>query len=419
MRPHRSVYVIGGAHSPYTGRGRPEFVSSGHPDHGHRANPTLEQHLAVAVRGALAACGADAGAIERAYVANFLGELFVRQGHLGAALAGAVPGLDGKPMARIEAACASGGAAITACVDALAGGYDVALCAGVEVETTVRGRDGVDFMARAASHQRAEGWGAPVFPWLFARRARQYKEAWGATDLDLARVVVKAYANASRNPDAQMRTVAMPLEAAMVRDESTFFLADPAYREHIVYADCTQFSDGASAVVLASDEGLRRLGVEREQCTELLAYGHTVAPLDADSDPVRMSNLERAAAVAYRDAGVSPAEIDVAEVHDCFSVAELQAMEAVGFCPLGGAPAMLAAGETGLEGRLPINPGGGLLGFGHPVGATGVKQVVEIWRQLQGRAGDYQVAGAPEVGLAANLGGDDRTGVVTIQRRCG
>ena len=133
---------------------------------------------------------------------------------------------------------------------------------------------------------------------------------------------------------------------------------------------------------------------------------------------MRLSNLERAATVAYRAAGVSPEQVDVAEVHDCFSVAELQAMEALGFCEPGGAPAMLAAGETQLDGRLPINPGGGLLGFGHPVGATGVKQVVEIWRQLQGRCGDYQLAGEPEVGVSANLGGDDRTGVVILQRRC-
>lgn len=420
MKPARRVFVVGGAHSPYTGVGRPGFVHHKDPEYAPGSNPSLEDHLSVATLGALEAAHVAARDVDKAYVANFLGECFANQGHLGALLASVHDDLEGKPIARMEAACASGGVAIAACVDALQGSCDVALAVGVEVETGVATVDGVDYMARAAHWETSRGWDRLTFPYVFARRARHYKEAFGATTDDLARVVVKAYGNASRNPLAHMQSVAMTFEhAANVSPSNRLILRDETYAPHIRQSDCTTFTDGASAVVLATEGGLRRLGISTAQCTEILGIGHTVRSLRAETDPTRMVNLADAASQAYAAAGIGPGDLEMAEVHDCFSVAELQAMEALQLCGPGEAPAMLASGATAIDGSIPINPGGGLLGFGHPVGATGVKQVVEIWRQMKGRAGAYQLARPPSMGVSANIGGDDRTGVVMIHRNCG
>jgi len=419
MRPRRSVFVVGGAHSTFLGRGRPEFIWKGHPDYGVKANPTLEEHMKTATMGAFEATGVAPSAIEKAYVSNFLGECFSRQGHLGAMLAAVHPDLEGIPIARIEAACASGSAAIAACMDAMQGGVDVSMVVGVEVETNSSTRDGIDYMARAAHYERSREWDAFTFPYVFARRARHYKEAFGATNMDIGQVVAKAYSNANRNPLAQMQAVKMDAEhAATASDHNAHFLSDPDYREHIKQADCTTFTDGGSALILATDEGLKRLGVPRSQCTEILAYGHSVAGLGKETDPTRLVNMARAAKRAYEHAGVSAKEIELAEVHDCFSINELQHYEALGLCDLGEAPKLLQSGATSIEGRIPVNTGGGLLGFGHPIGATGVKQVLEIWRQMKGQCGDYQIPNTPTLAVSANLGGDDRTGIVMVHRNC-
>lgn len=419
MKPRRPIFVVGGAHSTFLGRGRPEFIWKGHPDYGAKSNPTLEAHMQRATLDAFEATGVAPGAIQKAYVSNFLGECFSRQGHLGAMLAAVHPDLEGIPIARIEAACASGAAAIAACMDAMQGSVDVTMVVGVEVETNSSTRDGIDYMARAAHYEQSRDWDSFTFPYVFARRAKHYKEAFGATDLDIGHVVAKAYGNANKNPYAQMHSVTMDAEwAATVSDHNAHFLSDPDYRAHIKQADCTTFTDGGSAVILATSEGLERLGIPRSQCTEILSYGHSVAGLGKETDPTRLANMARAAQQAYADAGLQASEMQVAEVHDCFSINELQHYEALGLCDWGQAPTLLTSGATSIEGRIPVNTGGGLLGFGHPIGATGVKQVLEVWRQMKGQCGDYQMPNTPMYGVTANLGGDDRTGVVMVHRNC-
>ena len=419
MRPHRRVFVVGGAHTPYLGKAHPDFISRRHPDFPRVRNPTLEEHLHRAIREALAVSGVEPGQVEKGYVSNFLGECFSRQGHLGAMAAAAHPDLEGRPFARIEAACASGAAAIAASMDAMQAGYDVLLVAGAEVETNVRGRDGVEYMARAAHYEKERGLSAYTFPHLFGRRSWAYKEKFGHTDEATGRVVVKAHRNAGKNPLALMQDHPVTLEiAASVNEHNHEFLEDDRYRERLRILDCTNFTDGASALVLATEAGLEKLGIPLDRCTEILSYGHSVRALGAETDPTQLSNVAAAAQRAYADADLRPGDVEVAEVHDCFSITELQMYEALGFCGPGEAPGLLADGVVDIEGRLPVNTGGGLLGFGHPIGATGVKQVVEIWRQMKGRCGDYQLARAPSVGITANLGGDDRTGIVMLHRAC-
>ena len=419
MKPHRPVYVVGGGHSPFTGKGHPDFITRRHPDFGQRENPDATTHMQVALAATVDATGVDFETIDKVYVSNFLGECFIKQGHLGSLAVAAEPRLDGKPVTRIEAACASGAAAIAACVDALQAGCDVTLALGVEIESNVRGSEGVEYMAYAAHYAEQRGLDTFLFPYLFARRAKHYKAAFGATEEDLARITAKAYGNARLNPMARNRASTMDFnQAATISKDNHLFLEDPGLHPHIRISDCTQFTDGASAIVLATDEGLERLGIDRAGCTEILSYGHTTAALGGETDPTQMSNMRRAAAVAYADAGIGSTDVGIAEVHDCFSIAELQMYEALGFCEPGQASKFLADGHTQIAGKLPVNTGGGLLGFGHPIGATGIKQVVEIWRQMKGRCGDYQVSGNPDIGISANLGGDDRTGVVIVQRNC-
>jgi len=179
-------------------------------------------------------------------------------------------------------------------------------------------------------------------------------------------------------------------------------------------SDCSQVSDGASAAILMSERGFSMHGRPKEQAVQILSYGHATAALNGERSFTSLGTTAAAAREAYRDAAVDPSGIEVAEVHDCFSIAEIQMYEALGFAGPGQGTRLLQDGTVMRNGRLPINTGGGLMAFGHPVGATGVKQAVEIYRQIRGLAGDYQMARRPRRGLAANMGGDDRTAVVTI-----
>ena len=415
MKPRRNVYLIGGAHSDFIGKFHPDFIWKGHPDFGKRTNPSLEDHLRTAVLGAFEATGTEPAAVQKGYVGNFTGELFVKQGHLGAVLASLHPDLKYKPFSRVEGACASGGLALLSGVDAISAGNDVVLVAGVEIQTTVNAREGADYLARAAHYATQRAYDAYTFPCLFARRAKAYRQTYDVSEEDLGRVVLKAYSNANKNPHAHMRTVQMTLErAATVSEKNPRFLENRKYRDYLKLSDCSQVSDGASSVVLVSEKGLDQLGKSREDAVEIVSYGHATAPLDEVPDPLVLSTAERAIQEAFQDADVGPEDIGVVEVHDCFSITELLLYEALGFAERGRALDLVRDGATNLDGRLPVNTGGGLMAFGHPVGATGVKQALEIFKQQKGLAGEYQIENRPKYGAAANLGGDDRTAVVTV-----
>jgi acetyl-CoA acyltransferase len=252
---------------------------------------------------------------------------------------------------------------------------------------------------------------------MFARRAKAYRETYGLAERDLARVVVKAYDNANKNPHAHMHAVTMTLEgASTASDKNPLFIENPSYHDWLKVSDCSQVSDGASALLLVSEAGLRGLGKQLADASEILAYGHAVSPLEGMADPLFMHTAHAAAREAYRDAGLGTRDIDVAEVHDCFSITELELYEALDFAPKGHAIDLVKDGTVLLNGKLPVNTGGGLMAFGHPVGATGVKQALEIFKQQKGLCGDYQMKSRPAHGITANVGGDDRTAVVTIIR---
>ncbi len=411
----RRVFLVGGANTPFIGKGHPDFIWKNHPDFGKRDNPGLEETLEAAVNAAITATGVDPERIDKGYIGNFVGELFSKQGHLGAALAGSHPALAGKPMTRTEGACASGGLALLCAVDAIRAGYDTILVAGVEIQTNESARTGADYLARASHYKRQRGIDDFTFPALFGRRTKVYREAYGVSEEDIGRVAVKAYGNANKNPLAHMKARKMDLDtAAAASEKNPCFLANAEYAPYIKMSDCSQVSDGGSAAIVVSEAGLRAMGKTEADAVEIVAYGHSTASLYEDGDLTQLHTTTAAARKAYAAAGISAGDVGVAEVHDCFTVTELLMYEALGFAAPGQGAALIRDGATNIDGRIPVNTGGGLIGFGHPVGATGVKQVIELFRQLKGRAGAYQVSGGPRYGVAANMGGDDRTAVVTV-----
>ncbi|RME81986.1 MAG: thiolase domain-containing protein [Planctomycetota bacterium] len=412
----RKVYILGGENTTFIGKFHPDFIWKGHPDFGKRQNPSLEEHLMKAVELALKAVGVSPEMVEKGFVGNFAGELFVNQGHLGA-LVTQYEGLKNKPFMRVEGACASGGLAMVCGFDAIRAGYDVVLVVGGEVQTTRNARDGADYLARAAHYATQRQIDDFTFPCLFARRAKYCLEKTELTREDLAKVVVKAYENANKNPKAHMHSVKVNFEDALEEsDTNPTFLSNPEYKPYLKVKDCSQVSDGASALIMASEEGLKKLGKTKEDCIELIGLGHVAAPLKEEVNPISLDTTQKAASIAYDMAKITPQEVSVAEVHDCFSITEILMYEALGFAEPQKGYTLIREGATQISGKIPVNTGGGLIAFGHPVGATGVKQIVEIFKQLKGKAGAYQIPGSPKIGLAANMGGDDRTAVVSLFR---
>lgn len=418
MALREKVYVLGSAITNFIGKFHPDFIWKKHPDFGKKENPSLEDYIAMATKAAIEDAGIDAKEIKKGFVGNFAGELFSNQGHLGAVLAGAHTDFAGKPFMRVEGACASGGLAVISAVDAIQAGHDVCIAVGAEVQTTVNAKIGADYLARAADYRNQRSMDPFTFPCLFARRAKVLKDAGVITDDDISKVVVKAYSNANRNPRAHMRAFKMSEEhAATASDKNPKFLENEEYKDHMKVSDCSQVSDGGAAIILCSESALKRLGKNPADYVEFVAYGHATGPISGPDDLTVLDVTTLAAQRAYNDAGLSAKDMKVAEVHDCFAVTEILMLEALGFAEKGKGADLVRAGETSLEGSIPVNTGGGLIAYGHPVGATGIKQIVEVANQILGRCGDYQVKNAPKVGITANMGGDDRTSVVTILRR--
>jgi acetyl-CoA C-acetyltransferase len=329
--------------------------------------------------------------------------LFTGQEHLASLLADEL-GMAGVPAARVESACASGGLAVRAGFAEIAAGLvDTVLVTGVEKMTDVDGADATYALGTAADAEW-EGFHGVTFPGLYAMLARVHMERFGTTREQLARVAVKNHANGLLNHHAQYH-----LKVSVEDVLASTLVADP-----LRLLDCSPVTDGAAAVVLTTVERAREIAGGRPVVvvtgsgmatdTVTLANRAELAELNA----VRLAG-ER----AYAMAGKTPEDIHLVEVHDCFTIAEIMATEALGFFEAGGGGPALDTGLTSLGGKIPVNTSGGLKSKGHPVGATGVAQVVEIVSQLRGEAGQRQVEGA-RVGMAQNMGGSGGSSVVHI-----
>jgi acetyl-CoA C-acetyltransferase len=345
--------------------------------------------------------------INSIYVGNMSGGRFVEQEHVGSLIADYV-GLARElhvPATRVEAACASGGLALRQAILAVASGYDdIVVAAGVEKMTDVDLNTATDALAAAADREW-EGINGATFPGLYAMIARLHMHKYGTTSEQLAEVSVKNHFNGSMNPRAQYRnkiSVDTVLNSVMVADPLRVF-------------DCSPITDGAAAVVVASADIAKKY-------TDTPIYVKATAQASGTislHDRVDITTLDASVVAgqrAYKMAGMTTDDIDLVEVHDCFTIAEVCAIEDLGFFKKGDGGRATAAGETALGGTIPVNTSGGLKACGHPVGATGIKQAVEITEQLRGTADKRQVDGA-NIGMTHNVGGSGGTAVVHIFSR--
>lgn len=354
-----------------------------------------------AIGQALADAHVPAGRVEAFYLGNFAGPSFVGQNHL-APYVGTAAGFEGIPSTRVEDACASSGSAFFhAWMAVSAGVYDVVVAAGVE-KMTSQATPRVTEILAGAGDMASEGRAGATFPALFGMIARRHMHEYGTTREQLAAVAVKNHANGAKNPLAHMRKV-ITLEQALA--------AKPIAEPLTVY-DCSLISDGAAAVVLVPLEQARDLNPKYARVLAVAQTSDHVA-LDSKTDITEFPAVKTAGKKAYAMAGISPQQIEFAELHDCFTIAEIVASEDLGFVAKGEGGPFAAEGCTALTGRIPINTSGGLKSKGHPVGATGVGQICDVVMQLRGDAGERQVA-RHHIGLTQNLGGSGATCVVTI-----
>ncbi len=377
------------------------IIGVGMNDWGELWDLSLRTIWTQAALAALADAGVDR--VDALTVGCMSGGLFVGQEHLGALLADEL-GMAGIPATRVESACASGGVALrTGFLEVASGVSDVVLVTGVEKMTDCSGDEATAALATAAD-QEWEVFPGATFPGLYAMMARAHMAAYGTTKEQLAMVAVKNHAHGLHNPHAQYRravTVDEVLNATMVADPLTVL-------------GCSPITDGAAAVVLADGETARRLAKGRP-LVRIAGVGLATdrMALHNRRDLAVLPAVTKAAQKAYAMAGITPHDVHVAEVHDCFTIAEVMIIEALGFVPVGRGGPATEAGETARGGRIPVNPSGGLKAKGHPVGATGVAQAVELTLQLRGEAGARQVEGA-RLGLAQNMGGTGASSVVHI-----
>lgn len=366
-----------------------------------------------AVTGALQDAEISVSDIEALFVGNMLSGMLGGQEHLGAFFSEEL-GLS-VPAFKIEGACASGGLAIHNAVNSiLSGQYETAVVLGVEKMTDHKPEDvALALMGAGNEEERASG---ATFPGLYAILARAHMQEFGTTEEQMAAVAVKNHFHAGLNPNAQFHNA---LTVAQVMKSSC--IADP-----LKLLDCSPISDGAAAVILTANPKSKILNSKKTIQILASAVATDTLGLAQRKSLTELAATKVAAEKAYQRAGVTAKDIDVAEVHDCFTIAEILAMEDLGFFPKGKAAGAIANGETSLgdsgnaqhsrnqtKKRVIVNPSGGLKGCGHPVGATGVKQMVELVEQLRGTAGKRQVAGA-RIGLAHNVGGSGATAVVHI-----
>lgn len=381
-----------------------------------RHGEDLSDMIREATEGALADARVDAGEIETIHVGNAFGELQRRQAQLGSMVSQVVPALDGVPAMRHEGACASASLAVLAAMAEIeAGRYDVALVVGAEELKNLPGDE-------SSANQNAAAWQGRedidcrfMWPAAFGLMAAEYERRHGLDRRHLNRIAEVFYANAKRNPNAQTRKWTFDPDA-FSDDDAANPVIEPGTRRQ----DCGQITDGAAALVLAgprfAERHAARLGIPLGRLPRILGWGHRNAPLrlkdklaKSAGDPYVFPHVRRAIGEAFARAGIAgPQQLDAIETHDCFTTTAYMAIDHFGITPPGESWRAVESGAIEPGGTLPVNPSGGLIGGGHPVGATGARMLLDAAKQVSGRAGDYQVDAARTV-ATLNIGGSCST----------
>jgi acetyl-CoA C-acetyltransferase len=369
----------------------------------------------------------EARDLETVHVGNFAGELFCGQGHLGGIVAAAHPDLAGVPASRHEGACASGSLAILAASAELqAGRYGLAAVVGVEQMRNVPGDEAAKLIGGPAMWAGHECPGVK-YPWphIFSLVGDEYERRFGLKHEHLARIAEINFANARRNPNSQTRRWQFGPES-FTQDDA----ANPVIDGRIRKQDCGQITDGAAVVFLATESVARdyalKRGIPIERLARLRGWGHRTAPITyaqkielSRGQPYVFPFVRATIMDAFRRAQIRGVEgLDGIETHDCFTTTEYMAIDHFGITAPGESWKAVENGDIELGGRIPVNPSGGLIGLGHPVGATGVRMVLDCWKQVTGQAGDYQVEDAKTF-ATLNVGGSATTTVSFVVDRAG
>ena len=407
-----AIYVLGGYQTDFAANWA-------------RSGRELADGLREVLEQGLGSVDLEPGDLETAHVGNFAAELFCNQGHLGGLVAAAHPDLAGIPAARHEGACASGSlAALAASAELEAGRYGLAAVIGIEQMRNVPGDQAAALIGQAAMWAGHECQDVK-YPWphVFSNVAGEYDRRFGLRPEHLWRIAEINFANARRNPNAQTRRWQFTPESFTADPQ-----ANPVIDGRMHKQDCGQITDGAAVVFLATEAVARAWAAKRRRpmgsIARLRGWGHRTAPITYDAkvaasrgQPYVFPFVRATIQDAFRRAGLPGVDaVDGIETHDCFTSTEYMAIDHFGITPPGESWRAIEAGDIEIGGRIPVNPSGGLIGLGHPVGATGVRMLLDCFKQVTGTAGDYQVEGAENF-ATLNVGGSATTTVSFVVGR--
>ena len=384
---------------------------------GKLMNVTVPQIVANAIGGVCRQINAAPAAIDVGSIGAACNFTLNEQGLL-AGLVASVPGLEGKPIESIENACASGGMAALSVIHKLQLGMgEVGIALGYEKMRDAEGKmDGalIGKVLGYFSHPDERTGKTYVFPHLFAEVMRDYMAAHGVTESDLAQIAVNEYANAKFNSCAHMNKVQITLDQATRIEGINRYVVDGL---PLKTYDCSQISDGYAALILATEEGLRRLGIPKAETIEVAGWGQATDALKKDGrDVLRPAGAYRAMNKAYDMAGIKPADVNVAEIHDCFTVMGAIGTEVIGKAEPGKGAKYWVEGKAAPQGECAINTSGGLIAKGHPVGATGIAMIGWAAQQLLGKAPVEVQVKNPKAAATFNIGGPICASVCTVLR---
>lgn len=404
----KNVYIGAGYNTIFFGSGRKEFSPN-------KPMPPFEQYLLETAKNS---CNQiNNPQIDEGFIGSFMSAQFIKQANLPGFLPFMIPSLRGKACTGIEGACGTGGRAIAMGMRSILSDVsDVVFVSGFEMQNTMKAIYGADLLAGAAYYRKERKQGeAFFFPGLFSERAGAYYQKYGYENSRkaMAHWYEQAIINARKNPHAQeYHNQSSDLYSLGMKSPNP-----ENFVPHLNPYDCSKVSDGASSLILMSEEGRLRSGLNKDQLVEIIAFGEAEEDITLPpSDLLELSTTKLAVEKALKQANLTLDQIGVLEIHDCFSITAILAFEALGFVQKGKGCDFILEGNASLLGKIPTNLSGGLIGFGHPTGATGVRQMVDLWQQLTGIAPNQAKLRTP-YGMMVSMGGNDKTVTAFIVKR--
>jgi acetyl-CoA C-acetyltransferase len=397
---------------------KPIYIASFHQSKfGKLLALTVPQIIDSAIQGACRQISADPAGLDVGSIGAACNFSLNEQGLLAGLMAN-TPGLEGKPIEAVENACASGGQAVLSVIHKLQLGMgDTGIAVGYEKMRDAEGKMDGKLIGKVLGYfsdpSEREG-KVFVFPHIFAEVMQEYMQTYGVTERDLAAIAVQEYANAKYNPCAQMNKVQITLDQALAIEGFNRYVIDGL---PLKTYDCSQITDGYAALILATEEGLAKLGIPKSECVEIAGWGQATDPIrKAGRDVLHPLGANRAMQTAYRMAGATPADVNVAEVHDCFTVMGALGTEVIGKAEPGKGAQYWVEGHAAPDGECAINTSGGLIAKGHPIGATGIAMIGWSALQLLGRAPAELQVKDPRAAATFNIGGPICASVCTVLR---